>query len=409
VSSPVIALSDEALLAAWTDVEVRRRKLAAEEHVVIAEVAARGLGHTYGARSTEALGVQLLRISPGDARARVRAAQDLGPRRGLIGEPLEPIYPLVAAAPAEGAISPAHAKIVVDTVEKLPDAVRVEHEEQVERDLVELASRFDPRSLAKAARRVSELLDPDGLLKDVEYRRRMRYLNFHRRSDGSARIEGELDAECAEVMATVLQCLSAPKPAADGTPDPRTAGQRRHDALLDGLKMVLRARLMPTTAGVTTTVVVIADPDVLATGKGLTTTGTGAVVPATEARRWASSDSRFYAVLIDKAKIPIAYSTSQRLFSESQRLAMIARDRGCSFPGCDAPPAFTEAHHVTEYSITGTTTVADGCLLCGYHHREFERAGWRCRMLDGVPHWIAPAWLDPDQVPVRNTAHNPTG
>src|SRR2546429_1295404 len=114
--------------------------------------------------------------------------------------------------------------------------------------------------------------------------------------------------------------------------------------------------------------------------KGLAATGTGAVVPASEARRWAGSDSRFYAALIDKAKIPIASSTSQRLFSESQRLAMIARDRGCSFPGCDAPPAFTEAHHVTEFSITGITTVADGCLLCGYHHREFERARWTCRM-----------------------------
>ena len=409
MSSALIALSDEALLAAWTDLEVRRRKLAAEEHVLIAEVMARGLAQARGVRSTAALGVQLLRIGPGDARARVRAAEDLGPRRGLTGESLEPIYPVAAAAQSEGAISAAHARIVVDTVEKLPDAVRVEHEERVERDLVDLARRFDPNALAKAARHVTELLDPDGLLKDLDYRHRVRHLDFHRRSDGSAHIEGELDVECAEVLATVLQCLGAPKPAVDGTPDPRTAGQRRHDALLDGLKLVLRARLMPTTAGVTTTVLVIADPDALATGHGLAETGTGAVIPATEARRWASSDSRFYAALIDKAKIPIAYSTSQRLFSETQRLAMIARDRGCSFPGCDAPPAFTEAHHVTEYSITATTTVADGCLLCGYHHREFERAGWSCRVLDGVPHWIAPAWLDPDQVPVRNTAHNPTG
>ena len=87
-----------------------------------------------------ALAVQLLRISPGEARARVRAAEDLGPRRGLTGEPLEPIYPLVASAQAEGAISPAHARVVIDTVEKLPDAARVEHEERVERDLVELAA-----------------------------------------------------------------------------------------------------------------------------------------------------------------------------------------------------------------------------------------------------------------------------
>ncbi len=107
VSSPVIAMSDDALLAAWRELEVRRRKLAADEHALIAEIAARGLAHSRGARSTAALAVQLLRISPGEARARVHAAEDLGPRRGLTGEPLEPIYPLVASAQAEGAISPA--------------------------------------------------------------------------------------------------------------------------------------------------------------------------------------------------------------------------------------------------------------------------------------------------------------
>jgi hypothetical protein len=405
----LVQMDDDELLAAWVEIETERNRLAHREHAVIAEIDARGIALTRAVPSTAALGSRLLRISPGEARARVRAAQNMGPRHGLTGEELQPIYAVVAAAQAEGAISPAHARVVMNAVETLPDAVRAEQEDKVESDLVRYARQFDPVALAKAARRISAILDPDGLLKDVDYRRRMRHLDFHRRPDGSAHVEGELDVECAEVLATVLNCLSAPKPAQDGTADPRTAGQRRHDALLDGLKMVLRARLMPTTAGVTTTVVVIADPDTLTTGTGLATTGTGALIPAAEACRWAGCDSRFYAALIDKAKIPIAYSTSQRLFSESQRIAMIARDRGCSFPGCDAPPAFTEAHHVTDYSITGSTTVADGCLLCGYHHREFHRTGWTCRMIDAIPHWVAPAWLDPDQTPVRNSAHHPTG
>jgi hypothetical protein len=27
-------------------------------------------------------------------------------------------------------------------------------------------------------------------------------------------------------------------------------------------------------------------------------------------------------------------------------------------------------------------------------------------MIDAIPHWIAPTWIDPDQVPTRNTAHD---
>ncbi|MGH8961702.1 MAG: HNH endonuclease signature motif containing protein [Jatrophihabitantaceae bacterium] len=85
---------------------------------------------------------------------------------------------------------------------------------------------------------------------------------------------------------------------------------------------------------------------------------------------------------------------------------MIARDKGCSFPGCDAPPQWTQAHHVIDYARGGATSIDSGCLLCGVH-REFEKMGWRCTMLGGVPHWLAPLWRDPDQTPIRNRTHDP--
>ena len=75
---------------------------------------------------------------------------------------------------------------------------------------------------------------------------------------------------------------------------------------------------------------------------------------------------------------------------------MIARDLGCSFPGCTAPPAWCQAHHITDFSLTHRTSVDDGTLLCGFHHREHPRLGWTCRMIDGNPHWTPPHWLDPN-------------
>ena len=210
-------------------------------------------------RTTAGLLSRLLRISVGEAKARVQAAADLGPRRGLTGEEhwtrsIRSWQP----AQAEGVVSERHAKVIVDTVEALPDGVRKDHEEQVEADLVGYARQFDPTTLARTARRIVALLDPDGLLQDVEYRHRRRSVELHRRPDGSGYGSFELDAECAEVLAVVLTALSAPHPAADGAPDPRTAGQRRHDALLEACKLAMRARLLPTAGGVTTTVVLTA-------------------------------------------------------------------------------------------------------------------------------------------------------
>ena len=32
--------------------------------------------------------------------------------------------------------------------------------------------------------------------------------------------------------------------------------------------------------------------------------------------------------------------------------------------------------------------------------------GWACIMLNRIPHYIPPHWLDPDQTPQRNTIHD---
>ena len=61
---------------------------------------------------------------------------------------------------------------------------------------------------------------------------------------------------------------------------------------------------------------------------------------------------------------------------------------------------------MTAWLHGGRTDIDNLVLLCGWHHREFERRGWLVRMSDGVPEWIPPPWLDPAQLPCRNTAHH---
>jgi hypothetical protein len=84
---------------------------------------------------------------------------------------------------------------------------------------------------------------------------------------------------------------------------------------------------------------------------------------------------------------------------------MFARDRGCSYWGCDASLAWTDAHHITDYQTTHRTCVDDGALVCGANHDSFEKMGWHSIMLNGQPHWVPPDWIDPAQKPRRNRQH----
>lgn len=397
---------DDALLALLRGVEERTRRLAAVDQHLVGEADMRGVAGERAYRSTTALLVDLLRLSSREAHARVQAARVLAPRRTLTGEVLAPEFAQVAAAQAAGVVSAAQAGLITRTISRLPDEARDEHGESVEKFLLEQAEQFGPDSLGKITRRLTDTLDPDGKLRDAEYRRRNRHLRFTQRPDGSAYGSFDLEADAAEALATILDALAAPKPAEDGTKDPRSAEQRNHDALRDALLMLLRSGELPACNGVAATILFTMRAEDAATGEGMAGTGHGATVPVRDVLRFLG-DARIMPVELDDGGAVTGYGTIRRLFTEKQRLAMISRDLGCAFPGCTAPPGQTEAHHITDFATRQRTCIDDGCLLCGFHHREHERLGWTGVMLQGIPHFVPPRWLDPDQVPRRNHAHDP--
>lgn len=403
---PVDLDSADALLDSVRSLHQLTNRLAAVEHRLVREVDGRSFAWDRGARDTAALLRSMLLLDPHDARARVRAAEAAGPRQTLSGEPLPPIYPRVAAAQAAGDISQRQAVVIVSTIEKLPDGVQAEHGELVETELVGFAASLDPFLLAKAGLRIRQLLDPDGVLDDHERRWRERDVNTHVRADGSGTMHADLTPECMQRLLVAFDVLAAPKPAADGVKDPRTAGQRRHDALDDVLDIAQRAQTMTTTGGVAATVVLTADVDDWTGNTGFATTGHGAPVPVCEAKKWFGADLRVIAALFDRITAVRGYSHTQRIFTEQQRLVIHARDGGCIFPGCDAPAAWCQIHHVATHESGGPTSIDNGVLICRYHHRHFERMGWQVLMCDGVPEWIPPRWVDPAQRPRRNHLHD---
>lgn len=91
-----------------------------------------------------------------------------------------------------------------------------------------------------------------------------------------------------------------------------------------------------------------------------------------------------------------------RTATRQQRRAIIARDRHCRAPGCRARPRHCEVHHVDHWILGGRTDVERMVLLCGTHHREFHRVGYRLELsADGRFTVHAPAGWSRSTVPER--------
>ncbi len=160
--------------------------------------------------------------------------------------------------------------------------------------------------------------------------------------------------------------------------------------------------------GVTNASVVITiDEAKLRTGIGEATLTTGTAISASEARRLACNADLLPMVLGADSAI-LDPGRARRLFDRHQRIALAVRDGGCIFPGCERPPAWTEAHHNRSWHDGGPTDLANGCLLCSFHHHLIHQNQWAVVMAaDGTPEVIPPPHLDPHRKPLRHQRFKP--
>ena len=393
--------SDEQVRAVWQAKEQLARALARVDHAVVAE-----LGIRHGPRSVPALAVQLLRISPVEARRRVRDAADLGPRVTVTGEPLPAVFPTVAAAQAEGIVSVEHARVITSGIESLSPDVQTEHGEWCEEFLVEHARRFDPATLRKLTTAISERLDQDSIEQLHDKLERERYLTVQHHDNGSISLKAKLTPEVAARLTPLLRAFGQPAHG-HGLPDDRSAGQRNHDAFADIVNLAARSGEVPTVGGTPSTLILIAEQRDFTTGTGLAYTGDGDPIPLNRAKQWITGATTITTVHPSPDGNPTV--DTRRLCTPNQHTALIARDRGCCFPGCHRPPQHTEAHHIIPWADGGPTTVDNLALLCSHHHRNHQADGWQLIMQDHHPWWRPPPWLDPQQTLIRNDLHCPSG
>lgn len=81
---------------------------------------------------------------------------------------------------------------------------------------------------------------------------------------------------------------------------------------------------------------------------------------------------------------------SRRVVSPAQWSALALRDRGCSFPGCSAPPEECQAHHIVHWRRGGPTNLDNLTLACTHHHSLVHEGGWDVAMTPMGPRWCRP-------------------
>jgi hypothetical protein len=129
------------------DLETLGCQLPAQSHRLLARLQSETTAKELGAKSWKDVLAIRWRISPTEASRRLVEAAELGPRRTLTGEPLEPVLACTAIAQAHGLINGEHVKVVRDTMNHLPAAVDVLTRSQIEADLARTAISVGPKEL----------------------------------------------------------------------------------------------------------------------------------------------------------------------------------------------------------------------------------------------------------------------
>ncbi len=413
------ALTTEEWLALLERCERVRRRLPAIEHPLINNLARQATAEELGGKLSHAIAEWTL-IGRAEAARRIREAADLGPRRGLTGEPLAPVLAATAERQRAGTLGAGQVAVIRKFYHQLPGWVDQATRERAETDLAKQGTQYRPEQLAGLAATLADCLNPDGTYTDEDRARRRGLTLGNQLADGMSELRGWLTPEARATLEAVWAKLAAPgmcnpddqTPCVDGTPsqeaidrDARSTGQRHHDALLAAARAVLASGKLGTHNGLPASIIVTTTLAELEAAAGRGLTGGGTLLPMSDVIRLARH-ARHYLAIFDKGKALALYHT-KRLASPGQRIVLYAKDRGCSAPGCTVAGYYCEVHHTTDYAQCRTTDINALTFACGPHHRILKPGGWTTRR-NGKGHteWIPPPHKDRGQ-PRTNTFHHP--
>jgi hypothetical protein len=422
-------LADDDLVAFTVELERAGRLLDALRTQAAAEIGERsasrfdGLSDRYGFRTGAHLLEFLTRVSPAEASRRVRLGKATIATTNLVGDELPPKHPRVATALQLGEIGVDSAAIIIRCLDQASPHATPEDLETAETELVTAAATDGADLIAVQARAWREALDADGAEPRDERIQRLRSFRVGRElENGLTPFSGVADPYFAALLRAALNNANRPgviprfRPEADrqtglsivesddgevieSVTDPRARDQLNYD-VLQGI----------VTAGLRSTGTKTGEMRDLAQVTAVVTmndlhdcTGVAwlddVAEPISARTCSALACSCGYApIVLGENGEPLYLGKHKRFFTEAQMRALAVRDGGCVWPGCGAPAAWAEGHHVDEYEKDdGPTDIDNGVLLCRYHHHKLHRSGFQLKMFDARPHMLLTPAMDPAQ------------
>ena len=383
------------------------------------------LAERLGYASPSAAVASLARISERSAGARLRVAGAVCSDRALTGASLPAPHPLMSAALDAGHVGLDAATLIATELISIAGRTSSQVLEAAESVMVNLASGFYPTGeaivatvsvdyLAGEIRRVTAAADPDGARPREERATRRREFRLGTPDeDGLVPAHGRLLPEIGSLLAGLMEAHRRSPRFVDPeatlmnatlihtedlavSTDPRTPGQRRHDALGEIVMAAAAAEGAPSLDGLPVSVLVTVTAADLANRDGLDADaiGTMAGSPFPVSRRTVErfiNAGGYRVVTTDENGAVTAISSPQRCFTPMQRLGMAARDGlGCITPGCTSPHYTLQAHHVIPDRDDGPTALDNGILMCYWHHSIVDTGPWQYRIIQGMPYVRGP-------------------
>lgn len=434
------ALDDADVLEVQREIAAQRRLLDARAAVVAGQVARRsapelgsaGLAQRGGFRTPEELTRVTTGSTAGDARSAVRmgALMNETATGGRIdqntGEHFPPTRPWLADvsyAVAAGELSVAAAEAIRSGLGEATASITPAMLTDAVLTLIVDATTLDADRLFKHARAMRDELDAGGIADREQERRDARSLKLFKKADGMGRLVWDMDPETLALVAETYDQLTSPRRggprfvSADSSPeqdrvariteDRRTTEQIASDGFLQLLRIA--GDTAPTALiGLRRPAVrVLVTADALRDREGHgRLEGRDEPVSIETVERVACSQGTVDITFTTDGQ-PLDVGREQRLYTRRQRIALAARDGGCRWPGCERPPAWTEAHHTKHWQRDdGRTDVADGILLCRHHHLLLHNNHWEITR-DGGKYWLVPPPnVDREQRPVFMPTHS---
>ena len=265
-----------------------------------------------------------------------------------VGEQM-PTLPQSVAAVRSGAIGFAHLSLMASTAAAVTESTDAPPFD--EQPLLAKAREHSVGRFAHDCHNARHAADAAGFL--AEHLTAVEWRSFEMSDcDGGVLLRGRLDSVGAATLRSALEPLATKA----GAEDTRRHKRRMADALIELANHGLDSGKLPSQAGqrphvqVTTT---------LETLMGVCGAPAGAMqfsepVSLATVQRLAC-DSSITRILLGPKSTILNIGRAKRVPSASQRRALVARDGGCVWPGCERPPSWTAAHHFKHWGHFGVT------------------------------------------------------